>query len=90
VLLSVVSNAISQVQFIPESVRHGDRPVVRSLVLGYLPSIAIGVWLFSRLDTSGLSLVLGAVLTAVIIAEAFEVFRRWEGPIRAHPRLFGS
>ncbi|MBE0531945.1 MAG: sulfite exporter TauE/SafE family protein [Rhodospirillales bacterium] len=90
VLLSVVSNAISQLQFIPESIRNGDRPVVRGLVLGYLPSIALGVWLFGRLDTSGLSLVLGVVLTAVIAAEGFSVFRRWEGSIRAHPRRVGT
>ncbi len=90
VLLSVVSNAISQLQFIPESIRNGDRPVVRGLVLGYLPSIALGVWLFGRLDTSGLSLVLGAVLTVVILAESFSLFGRWEGSIRAHPRMAGS
>ncbi len=90
VLLSVVSNAISQLQFIPESIRNGDRPVVQGLVLGYLPSIALGVWLFGRLDTSGLSLVLGAVLAAVILAESFSIFRRWEGTVRAHPGLAGS
>jgi hypothetical protein len=90
VLLSVVSNAISQLQFIPESIRNGDRPVVRGLVLGYLPSIALGVWLFGRLDTSGLSLVLGVVLTAVIMAESFSIFQRWETSIRAHPRLVGT
>lgn len=89
VLLSVVSNAMGHIQFVPESLRHGDWPAVRGLVLGYVPSIALGVWLFGRLDTSGLSLVLGLALTAVIVAEAFSVFRRWESSIRAHPGRVG-
>ena len=85
VLLAIISNAISHVQFIPESIRDGDWKAVRGLVLGYLPSTALGVWLFGRLDAASLTLVLGAGLTAVVLAEGFAFFRRWEKPIRAHP-----
>jgi hypothetical protein len=90
VLLAVVSNAISHIQFIPESVRNGDWKAVRGLILGYLPSTALGVWLFGRLNAPSLTLVLGAALSAVIIAEGLSLFRRWEGPIRAHTGVVGS
>jgi len=89
VLLAVVSNAMSHVQFVPESIRHGAWPAVRGLVLGYLPSIALGVWLFGRLDASGLTLVLGVTLTAIIVAEGLSLFRRWEKPVREHPEVVG-
>lgn len=89
VLLSVVSNALGHIPFIPESIRRGDWSSVRGLVAGYLPAIALGVWLFGRLDQAGLTLVLGVGLTAVVVAESLSVFRRWEEPIRAHPGAVG-
>lgn len=90
VLLAIVSNAISHIQFIPESIRHGDWQAVRGLILGYLPSTALGVWLFGRLNAASLTLVLGAGLTAVVLAEGLAFFRRWEKPIRAHPGTAGT
>lgn len=90
VLLAVVSNAISHIQFIPESLRHGDWKAVRSLILGYLPSTALGIWLFARMNAASLTLVLGIGLSAVVIAEGLSFFRRWEGPIRAHPGTAGT
>lgn len=89
VLLAVVSNAMSHLQFVPESIRHGDWKSVRGLILGYLPSIALGVWLFGRLNAASLTLVLGTALTAIVLAEGFSFFRRWETPIRDHPGVVG-
>ncbi|MBC8157806.1 MAG: sulfite exporter TauE/SafE family protein [Alphaproteobacteria bacterium] len=89
VVLAVISNVFSQLQFIPEGVRNGDWRSVRGLILAYLPATVLGVWIFGWLETAWLTVVLGATLIAVILAEAFSVFKRHEETIQRRASVLG-
>lgn len=76
VLLALIANAASQIQFIPEGLRHGDWPVVWRHVPAYLGGVVIGVVIFAWLDARWLTLVLGSCLAALMIAELARVPER--------------
>ncbi len=69
VLLALVSNAYTQIQFIPDGVRHGDWGLVRRVVPANFAAAALGVWIFGRLDGPVLTLVLGLALGAIIVTD---------------------
>ena len=69
VLLALMANATSQLQFIPEGLRHGDRRVILRYAPAYLGGVALGVVLFAHLDAKWLTLVLGLSIAALMAAE---------------------
>lgn len=76
VLLALMANATSQLQFIPEGVRFGDWGVVLRYVPAYLGGVAVGVVLFASLDARWLTLVLGLSVAALMAAELLRLPER--------------
>ena len=76
VVLALVSNAFTQVQFVPEGIRRGDRKITRQILLANYAAAAIGIWIFGRLEGTWLTLVLGLALGAVAIADVGNAFSR--------------
>ena len=89
VVLAVVSNVFSQLQFIPEGDRNGDWRSVKGLILAYLPATILGVWIFGWLETAWLTVVLGVTLVAVLLAEWFSLFQRYETTIQQRASVLG-
>ncbi len=89
VLLAALSNLLTHIQFIPQCVRAGDRRLAGRLVMIYLPTIIVGVWIFGRLEASWLKLVMGTMIFLVVGAEALNLFRRFEGAIRRRSSVVG-
>ncbi|MDH5749953.1 MAG: sulfite exporter TauE/SafE family protein [Rhodospirillales bacterium] len=88
VLLALVCNLFSQVQFLPEGFRYGDRAFTLRAVVPLFAAIALGVWIFGRLDDSGLELVVGFVLGGIVLLDATGLSKWIEARFRGHPSLF--
>lgn len=73
VLLAMLANCASQVQFIPEGVRHGSWPIVRTLLAANFVGAAIGIAIFSNLDGRGLTLALGIALGLVVLCDVLKL-----------------
>lgn len=89
VVLAVVSNVFSQLQFTPEGLRHGNWRVVRGLVLAYIPATILGVWIFGTLESAWLTVVVGAALIAIILLEGSALLRRYDAAIQEHSGVLG-
>ena len=89
VLLAAMSNLFTHIQFVPESLRAGDRRLAGGLMLIYLPTIAVGIWVFGRLEPSWLNVIMGGLMVLVVGAEALNLFRRFEEPIRRRASVIG-
>lgn len=89
VVLAVVSNVFSQIQFTPEGLRYGDWRLVRNLVLAYVPATILGVWIFGTLESAWLSVVVGLTLVMVILLEGSAFLRRYDESIQRHSGTLG-
>jgi uncharacterized membrane protein YfcA len=69
VLVALTTNALAQVQFIPQGFRDGDWKAVSKIIAANFPCAAIGIWIFGRLEGSSLSLVLGLTLGALVLLD---------------------
>lgn len=70
VLVAMLVLTYNQVMFVPESFRYGDWRLCGLLSIGYVPTVAWGVWFFDHLNQSCLDIVLGVLLISVILADA--------------------
>ena len=76
VLLATLANAASQVQFVPEGLRHGDRALtLRVLPANFLGAV-LGLAIFATIDPRLLSLALGLCLGLLVAAEMARVPER--------------
>jgi len=89
VLLAAISNLITHVQFIPGAIRYGDRRLALRLVFFFVPTIAFGVWVFSQMDSSRLSLAAGVLILFIMLTEIFGLLRHAEPLIRKHNAIVG-
>jgi uncharacterized protein len=89
VVLAVVSNIFSQIQFTPEALRSGDWRLVRPLVLAYLPATILGVWIFGSLESAWLTVVVGVMLVIVILVQGSALLRRYDSAIRERAPVLG-
>jgi len=89
VILAAVSNFLTQAQFIPDSLRHGDRRVALRLAVWIVPAAAVGVWIFSRTDATGLSLMIGGLILLLVLTEIFGLTRHIEPFIARNERVAG-
>ena len=94
VVLAVLTNAVSQVQFITDMRRDADWKLARPIVLAFVVSLVFGVWIFDRLDAAGLTVVLGLCLGVMVAAESFGLLavavRRLEKAVPAPAVLLGT
>jgi uncharacterized membrane protein YfcA len=69
VLLAVTASALAQVQFVVPAVRDGDWRITRPVIVSYFIAAAIGVWIFGRLESHWLQVVLGLALGVVLVID---------------------
>ncbi len=78
VVLAVIANVFSQLQFTPEGLRHGDLRLVRSLVIAYIPATILGVWIFGTLESDWLTAIVGLLLIGILSLEGSALMRRYD------------
>jgi uncharacterized membrane protein YfcA len=76
VLLAVTASGLSQVQFVVPAVRDGDWRITRPVIVSYFIAAAVGVWIFGRLESDWLQVVLGLALGVVLIIDITDVLAR--------------
>ena len=59
------------------------------MVLAYIPAIAIGVWVFGRLESPWLTFILGTVILLIIGAESLAAFGHLDVMVRRHVTVIG-
>jgi uncharacterized membrane protein YfcA len=69
VLVALTTNALTQVQFIPQGLRDGDWKTVKTIIAANFPCAAVGIWIFGRLEGTSLSMVLGLTLGALVLLD---------------------
>jgi len=90
ILLAALTNFVSHLQYVPESLREGDRRLALGLIVYFFPSIIVGVWLFHGLDADTLGLVTGLIMLAIIGAEARGVFAHMVEHVRQRARRYAA
>jgi uncharacterized protein len=76
VLLALIANVVSQVQFLGPAIREGDWRIARKVVAANFVGAAIGIWIFGRVGGAALGLILGLVLGAIVIADLTRLLER--------------
>ena len=76
VSLAVVLNCLTQIQFMREIRLQADRKLAPPLTAFFALSLAVGVWIFGRLDSAGLSIVLGLGMGGFLIVDYSGLLKR--------------
>lgn len=89
VLLAVVLNCLTQIQFVREIRFQADRKVALPLMAFFSFSLVFGVWVFGRLEPAGLSIVLGVGLGGILFADYFGLLKRIIAKFGGHSSVVG-
>ena len=81
VALAVMANILSQLQFVREGLRKGDRAIARRVIVPNFAAAALGVWIFGRISTPALTTVLGLALGVLVLCDMLGVWTRLAGRI---------
>lgn len=76
VVLAALANAASQVQFLRDGWRTGDRVLVGRILVPLIVGAAVGLFVFARLEARMLSLVLGIALGLIVLADLLSLIER--------------
>lgn len=76
VLLALLTNLASQVQFLPQALSDGDWTIARRILIPNFAGAAVGVWMFNWIDPASLTIVLGLALGLVVVADITRVLDR--------------
>ncbi|MCL4744422.1 MAG: sulfite exporter TauE/SafE family protein [Burkholderiaceae bacterium] len=76
VALAVMANILSQMQFVREGFRHGDRRIARKVIVPNFAAAALGVWIFGRIGAPTLTTVLGLALGMLALCDMLGVWTR--------------
>lgn len=76
ILLGVITNAASHLQFLPQGMRDGDWRVVRQVMFGNFAGSILGIWIFGQVGSAWLTFLLGLTLGGVLIADMTNVLER--------------
>lgn len=87
VLLAMLVITYTQVMFVTEAFRHGNWRLCLLLAFGYIPTVALGVAVFTKLDQSWLGIVVGGLLVGVILADIIIPSDRLRNFSKKFPRL---
>jgi uncharacterized membrane protein YfcA len=82
VIVAVITNAITQFQFMTDMRREADWKIARPLALSFACFVILGVWIFSKLSGSELTIALGIGLGGTIAAEHFGLLTRLAARLR--------
>ena len=76
VALALVANAFSQMQFVRAGVRDGEWAIARRILVPNFAFAALGVWIFGRIDSTLLTLLLGGMLGSLVLLDATGMLSR--------------
>jgi uncharacterized membrane protein YfcA len=76
VLLAVTASGLSQVQYVIPAVRDGDWRITRPVIVSYFIAATVGVWIFGRLESNWLQVLLGLALGMVLIIDMTDALTR--------------
>lgn len=76
VLLAVIAATIPQLQLLPESYRGTDWHVARPVIIAVAIPTVVGTWIFIRISGDMLTAILGFVISAVVVLDAFKLLDR--------------
>ncbi len=76
VLLALLTSVFAQVQLLPQGFREANWKISRPMLAGTIVSVVIGVWIFASLSAAWLTIVLGIVLSAAVLADMARVVER--------------
>jgi uncharacterized protein len=89
VLLAALSNTFTQIQLMPQGWREGDRAIAGRLAFWAVPSIVLGVWIFANSGETGLGLMIGFTILALVGLEMTGALARIEPFIARHAAVLG-
>jgi uncharacterized membrane protein YfcA len=76
VLLALVAGTLPQIQMLPEGIRDGDWQIARPVLATMIFAIPAGIWVFANMNTDWFTLVLGATLSILILADLTKLLER--------------
>lgn len=76
VLLALATGVWAQVQLVPFGLKHGDWSISLPLLLASIVTIAAGVFVFKKLDTGWLTVLLGAAMMAIALMDRYRLMDR--------------
>jgi uncharacterized protein len=89
VLLAIILNTVTQLQFVPEIRRQADWSMGKGIVLAFAAALVAGVWVFGRLEAPNLAVVLGIALSGTLIADSLGWTERLIARIGPRSKVFG-
>lgn len=69
VLLALIVNIVSQLQFVPTAFRHGDWSVARHVIPANFAGAVLGIYIFGRIESGELALILGVALGGIVVVD---------------------
>jgi uncharacterized membrane protein YfcA len=76
ILLVLLAVFVAQVHLLPQGLRTADWRVTRPLIAGLMIGAAIGTWLFTETSATGLTLILGLLVGAIVLTDSFHLLER--------------
>lgn len=76
ILLAVMSTLVAQAHLLPQGMRSADWPVAKPLIAGLLIGIVGGTWMFTRIAPDWLTLILGALIGALVAMDRLKALER--------------
>lgn len=87
VVLAALCNLMLHLPYMPDGLAHGQRDLTVRMGVFLLPSIAFGVWVFSRIDGAALGALAGGIIMFSVIADARGLLDPLAPWVRAHKRV---
>ncbi len=82
VLLALLTSVFAQVQLLPQGYREANWKIAKPMLAGTIVSIIVGVWIFASLSAAWLTIVLGLVLSAAVLADMVRLAERLAEKLR--------
>ncbi len=90
ILVVLLASLVAQAHLLPQGLRSADWAVTRPLLGGMLAGSVLGTWAFTVLSGDWLTLVMGALIGAVVLFDRFRLFERLQRVIDMRSRIVAS
>ena len=82
ILLALLTSVFAQVQLLPQGFRDANWKIAKPILIGSTLSVIVGVWIFVSLSSAWLTIVLGLVLSAAVLADMARIAERLASRLR--------
>jgi uncharacterized membrane protein YfcA len=89
VVLAGVTNLMTHLNYMPDGWRNGQRALVGRMIIYLVPSIAVGVAVFSFLGGGSLSILAGLIILGSVLVDAFRLLDPLAPMVRRQARIVG-